>query len=382
MQVVFLTLSLLLAWASSVEANLCDPHWLETASQSDVQALLRQGADVNEVCNDNDNRPLHQALLTPGVGPGVIEALVDGGGDVLAPNPDGSSPLDYAERRFARAEQRLRRGSIQYGREEMIKAIVNLAVERGLTERRAAVPRTVGAVFRECDACPEMVVMPGGLLALGRYEVTVRQYGEYASATGDDDDDDDDDGCIVPSPDGWLPDGRVSWRNPGFSQSDRHPVVCVSAREASGYATWLSQMTGATYRLPRQAEWDRAASGSGVGCNANGADAELAPYLERTEGAAVFNAEWAYSCPRSDGSLFTAPVGSYGPNEVGLFDMAGNVWEWAEECVGRACRYGRVLGGSWRSGAGGLGSGVGALSRPDDRSDDEGFRVVRLMTHP
>ena len=51
-----------------------------------MQALIRQGADVNEVCNDNGDRPLHQAILTLGVGPRVIEALVGAGGDVLALN--------------------------------------------------------------------------------------------------------------------------------------------------------------------------------------------------------------------------------------------------------------------------------------------------------
>ena len=60
-------------------------------------------------------------------------------------------------------------------------------VFRALAENRLAAlraPRRPGEVFRDCDACPEMVVLPGGGLALGRYEVTVGEYRAFATATG------------------------------------------------------------------------------------------------------------------------------------------------------------------------------------------------------
>ncbi len=112
-------------------------------------------------------------------------------------------------------------------------------------------PRRAGEVFRDCDGCPEMVVLPGGDLALGQYEVTVGEYRAFASVTGGG----AGGGCST----GVNSD---SWRDPGFPQTDRHPVTCVSWDDAQEYVSWLSRTAGAAYRLPTEAEWDRAAAGS------------------------------------------------------------------------------------------------------------------------
>ena len=161
------------------------------------------------------------------------------------------------------------------------------------------VRRQPGAVFRDCDVCPEMVALPGGL-ALGRYEVTVGEYRAFVSATGGTGDD--------------------RWRNHDrFSQTDRHPVGYVTWDAAQAYVSWLSRTTGASYRLPTQAEWERAASGSpaGVGCAARDSD----------EG--------------------TCPVGSHRANPAGLSDMVGNVWEWTSDCSEGDCGRRVLRGGSW-----------------------------------
>ena len=166
--------------------------------------------------------------------------------------------------------------------------------------------RRPGEVFRDCDACPEMVVVADGRLALGRYEVTVGEYRRFASSTGS-----SADACTA------FLDGD-SWRNPGFRQSERHPVTCVNWNDAQEYVAWLSQMTEATYRLPTEAEWTRAANGSPPGgCGPRNVD----------EG--------------------TCPVGSDRPNRAGLFDMVGNVSEWTEDCWDPGCDRRVLRGSAW-----------------------------------
>ncbi|MYN67734.1 MAG: SUMF1/EgtB/PvdO family nonheme iron enzyme [Acidobacteria bacterium] len=174
-----------------------------------------------------------------------------------------------------------------------------VSLDPGLRRRR-------GDVFRDCDECPEMVVLADGDLAMGRYEVTVGEYRAFVSATG---------GRTVPYAGGI---GADAWLDPRVSQTDRHPVDSVSWDEAQEYVQWLSLRTGATYRLPSEAEWVRAASGSDLGCH--------------------------YS--RTGHPSRTCPVGSYGSNQAGLSDMFGNVSEWTstsdcpEHCNRRVIRGG------------------------------------------
>ena len=108
--------------------------------------------------------------------------------------------------------------------------------------------------------------------------------------------------------------------NPGFPQTDRHPVTCVSWDDAQEYVSWLSRRTGATYRLPTAAEWERAAAGSQPGCDRLGRGT------------------------RPDG---TCLVGTYGSNAAGLSDMVGNLWEWTSDCWEGNCGRRVVSGGSW-----------------------------------
>ena len=163
-------------------------------------------------------------------------------------------------------------------------------------------PRRPGEVFRDCGECPEMVVMPGGGLALGRYEVTVGEYRAFASETGGGAGDRclDFRGLLDR---GFRDNGNSSWRDPSFPQTERHPVTCMNWDDAQAYVSWLSRTTGETYRLPTEAEWERGAAGSAPGC-----------YQDRT------------------GNEGTCPVGSYGSNAAGLLDMVGNLEEWTEDC--------------------------------------------------
>ena len=123
----------------------------------------------------------------------------------------------------------------------------------------AGPPRVLepGTVFRDCDECPEMVVQPGGALALGRYEVTVGEYLAFASAAGA----------------GAGDCAGGSWRDPGFAQTVRHPVACVSWHDAQAYASWLSRRTGADVSL---------ADRGGVGVGGRRVPARV---LRRSDGA-------------------------------------------------------------------------------------------------
>ena len=220
-------------------------------------------------------------------------------------------------------------GARAWGRPEINDAGIGFRVARTLVSRE---------VFRDCDVCPEMVNLPPeGEVALGRYEVTLEEYRAFAAAVPD-----------VAAPRCGILFSR-SWRDPGYVQTGRHPVACVSWYEAQAYVEWLSLTTGHQYRLPTEAEWDRGAAGSPAGCF---------------------------------GVLGTCAVGSFEPSDAGLFDMMGNLREWTDGCWNGDC--GRRV----RRGAG---HGYGLIPRemptsfargqaaPDHRDSLTGFRVARAL---
>ena len=212
-------------------------------------------------------------------------------------------------------------------------------------------PRRPGEVFRDCGECPEMVVMPGGGLALGRYEVTVGEYRAFASETGGGAGDRclDFRGLLDR---GFRDNGNSSWRDPSFPQTERHPVTCMNWDDAQAYVSWLSRTTGETYRLPTEAEWERGAAGSAPGC-----------YQDRT------------------GNEGTCPVGSYGSNAAGLLDMVGNLEEWTEDCDEgiSGCAFRVYRGGSWGFHPSILRPGMRNSHYPDVRFNHYGFRVARAL---
>ena len=108
--------------------------------------------------------------------------------------------------------------------------------------------------------------------------------------------------------DGQPPAGRGS-----------HPVVLIRYEDAIAYCTWLSQALGRVVRLPTEAEWEKAARG-GVGGQRYpwGEDCDLS--------RSNFLVDAATKYQRG-----TRPTGTYPPNPYGLYDMAGNVWEWVSD---------------------------------------------------
>jgi formylglycine-generating enzyme required for sulfatase activity len=252
--------------------------------------------------------------------------------------------------------------------------------ESPMTQTAALPP---GSVFRDRlnngREGPEIVVIPAGSFrmgdphgadkraipvhtvriqksfAVGRYEVTFAEYEQFAISTN----------RPFPPDEGW---GR-----------GRRPVIYVAWQEAVGYTKWLSAHTGKRYRLPSEAEWEYAARGG-------------------KETAYWWGEEWQNEMANCAGcgsawDKKTAPVGSFKPNPFGLYDTAGNVWEWAEECwhdnysgapgdgsawiSGGNCTRRVRRGGSWFNSQRVLRSSTRDRYYPDNHSRTIGFRILR-----
>lgn len=298
-------------------------------------------------------------------------------------------------------------------------AIVLIATGCGASAQPASV-----STNKDCAECPEMVSVPPGQFIMGalpeeedreqladdfrnrsqpqhivnirgfsagKYEITRGQYRWFADTTGR-----SSDGCFFWNGREFEKDTKRDWRNPGFVQTDEHPVACVSWNDASAYASWLSQKTGRNYRLLTEAEWEYAAragttsvrfwgdDGANTCAYANGADLSATTRVPgaRSWGGVICNDQHAY----------TAPVGSFRANAFGLHDMLGNVGEWTQDCWnsnyrgaptdGRAwmtgdCALRAVRGGSWDDAPQGLRAAYRVGSPTVIRVYGRGFRVAR-----
>lgn len=180
---------------------------------------------------------------------------------------------------------------------------------------------------------------------LSATEVTVGQFRQFVKATGYKTDAERVGGAMVFHPEAerlerFAPKADCDWDNPGFPQTDSHPVTCVSFRDAMAFCEWLSKKEKATYRLPTEAEWEYACragtktpycSGEipdSVYAFGNVADAAL--YAVAAEDV-LRQRTVGLKKGEGDGFAFTAPVSSLKPNAWGFSDMHGNVWEWCSD---------------------------------------------------
>jgi formylglycine-generating enzyme required for sulfatase activity len=203
---------------------------------------------------------------------------------------------------------------------------------------------------------------------MSKYEVTMGQFKAFVQDTGYT-------GAKVSEY------GCNGLMNPeGFTPADNHPVSCVHWKDAEAYTAWLSKKTGKEYRLPTEAEWEYAArAGSTTKWYFGNDESRLGEYA------------W-YSA--NSGSQ-THAVGQKKPNDFGLYDMAGNVWEWTCSEKGdytdgkdAKCASGgdtRLLrGGSWDRNTGLCRSAF--RDGNSGRNYSYGFRVVSLpparILHP
>ncbi|MBL7804976.1 MAG: SUMF1/EgtB/PvdO family nonheme iron enzyme [Saprospiraceae bacterium] len=206
---------------------------------------------------------------------------------------------------------------------------------------------------------------------LGRTEVTLGQFKTFVEESSYLTDAEKNGWGNVWNGKDWEKMNGVSWRDDaeGARRPEneyKHPVIHVSWNDAKAYCDWLSRKTGKTYRLPTEAEWEYAA-GNGAKHHTyswgNGNPAGKKGGNVADEAAKWKNPNLSDFINYNDGYAFTAPVGSYDPNELGLYDMSGNVWEWCEDWYHNSYKgapndgsawispkgYGRVFrGGSWR----------------------------------
>ena len=172
---------------------------------------------------------------------------------------------------------------------------------------------------------------------LGTTEVTVGQFRKFVTATAYRTTAEKEGSARGFAADNWGIVDRLNWRDPGFEQSDKHPVICISWLDATAFCDWLSKKDAATYRLPTEAEWEYACraetetvfywgdhpnDGEGY---LNGAD--LSGSLDGTSLSVSFSFH--------DGHVTTSPVGLFWANPWGLRDMHGNVYEWCQDWYGK-----------------------------------------------
>ncbi len=216
---------------------------------------------------------------------------------------------------------------------------------------------------------------------LGKHEVTRGQFRQFVKETGYRTEAEQDGKGGSGSVDGewvWVQDPRFVWNtDPGFEQTDDHPVVNVSWNDATAFCQWLSDKEGADYLLPNETQWE-------YGCRAG---TTTSWHCGDTDTALE---EYAWYSANSGGK--THPVGQLKPNGFGLYDMLGNVREW---CVDESATdyrapsppndpsgpptpsYSLHRGGGWHCSAGHCRSAIRLNDSPGNRSHKRGFRVIR-----
>ena len=250
-------------------------------------------------------------------------------------------------------------------------------------------------------AQPQHTVTVSKGFAMARTAVTVAEFREFVRASGYVPDSVKLGGASVyDERSGALhDDSNATWQDDyaGRKADDRLPVVNVSWNDAKAYADWLGQRTGKTYRLPSEAEFEYALRG-GTSSRYWWGDGVPTRQVENLTGSgdrSRSGRRWSHAFRNyRDGYWGPAPVMSFAANPFGLYDVNGNVSEWAQDCwhdnyvrapndgsawINPGCRSRVVRGGSWGSSPDQVDSAYRQGADGDLRSGRVGFRVVREL---
>jgi formylglycine-generating enzyme required for sulfatase activity len=269
-----------------------------------------------------------------------------------------------------------------------------------------SVPHGPAAPTEPVLADLQMVRVPGGLFRMGsstgaenvrpphlaivqpfrlsRYEITVGQFAQFVRETGYQTDAELNHGagpgCRISAGATQPPvfQAGASWRNPGFEQTERHPVVCVSYNDSHAFIAWLNGRSLRHYRLPSEAEWEFSARADTASDSA-------------AEGCAQPTPAGTGATTTGCSTLEAKPVGSNKPNRFGLYDLLGNASELVEDCwhpdYKHAPRSGTpwleqcdesqqiTVVGAWTSGASGVSETRTSIGRTS-ADDHLGFRIA------
>ena len=330
----------------------------------------------------------------------IITMLMQAGADPTIKGPKrkglkGRTPTAVARAQYGDPQTALKQGEPP----AVIALLAGKTWAEGADLARELRESQPGNTFRDCEQCPEMVVVPGGSymmgqpdgeegrinnegpvhevtiaapFAVGKYEVTFAEWDACVAAGG----------CThQPSDEGW---GR-----------GKRPVINVSWRDAQEYVQWLSGETDKPYRLLSEAEWEYVARAGTTTPFHTGATISPAQ--------ANYNGKYTYGSGQKGAyKEKTVPVGSYAANGFEVYDVHGNVREWVADCwndsywdapndgsawerawwwdKSRECRRRVLRGGSWSGSPEDLRSANRGWFVTGIRYFDLGFRLARTLT--